>query len=149
MLYKNPYFLVKKKEENKYHLINNAVKINRVIIKDGNLFLVINEFSKKFNNCAITSLINFFFGYNQIELNERSKNLTSFHILIKFYKMTTLPQNATNSVAQFMRVIIKILQDHLSRSLPFINDIGVKNPKIIYNNKKIAPSIRKYMLKHI
>ncbi len=109
MLYKNPYFLVKKKEENKYHLINNAVKINRVIIKDGNLFLVINEFSKKFNNCAITSLINFFFGYNQVELNERFRNLTNFHTPIRLYRITTLPQSATNLVAQFIRVIIKIL----------------------------------------
>src|SRR6266536_2863163 len=48
-----------------------------------------------------------------------------------------------------MRVIIKILQDHLSRCLLFIDDIGVKNPKIIYNNKKMAPDIRKYVLEHI
>ncbi len=48
-----------------------------------------------------------------------------------------------------MRVIIKILQDHLSRYLLFIDDIGVKSPKIIYNNKEMAPGIRKYVLEHI
>ncbi len=90
MLYRNPYFLIKKKEENKYRLINNAVEINRIIIRDGNLSLIINEFSKKFGNYIITSFINFFSSYNQVKFNERSKNLTSFYILIRFYKMTTL-----------------------------------------------------------
>jgi len=64
MLYKNPYFLIKKKEENKYRLINNVVKINRIIIRDGNLPSAVNEFSEEFGNCVIISLINFFSGYN-------------------------------------------------------------------------------------
>src|SRR6266487_7062091 len=118
-LYRNPYFLIKKKEKNKYRLINNVVEINRVTIKNGNLPPAVNEFSEEFSNYTITSLINFFSSYNQIELNERSKNLINFHTPIKLYRMTTLSQNAINSVTQFIRVITKILQDHLSRCLPF------------------------------
>src|SRR6266536_2411186 len=148
-LYKNLYFLIKKKKENKYRLINNVIKINRVIIKDGNLPPAINEFLKKFNNCAITSLIDFFSDYNQIEFDERFKDLINFYTFIRFYRITTLPQNAINLITQFIRVIIKILQDHLSRYLLFINDIGVKGPKIIYNNEEMAPSIRKYVLEYI
>src|SRR6266536_4798855 len=91
-LYRNPYFLVKKKKENKYYFINNAVEINRVIIRDGNLSPAINEFSEEFSNYTITSFINFFSDYNQIELNEKSKNLSNFHTPIRIYKMTTLPQ---------------------------------------------------------
>ncbi len=63
-LYRNPYFLVKKKEENKYRLINNVMEINRITIRDENLPPAINEFSEKFSNYIITSLINFFFDYN-------------------------------------------------------------------------------------
>src|SRR6266487_619845 len=90
-LYRNPYFLVKKKEENKYRLINNAVEINRIIIKDGNLPPAVNEFSEEFSNYIITSFIDFFSGYNQIKLNERSRDLINFHTLIRFYRMTTFP----------------------------------------------------------
>ena len=90
-LYRNPYFLVKKKEGNKYRLINNAVKINRVIIKDGNLPPAINEFSEEFNNYTITLFIDFFSDYDQVELDERSRNLTSFHTPIRFYRITTFP----------------------------------------------------------
>jgi len=125
------------------------VEINRIIIRDGNLPPAVNEFSKEFNNYTITSFINFFSGYNQIELDEKSRNLTNVHTLIRLYRMTTLPQNATNSVTQFVRVITKILQDHLSRCLPFIDHIGVKGPKIIYNNEEMISGIRKYVLEYI
>ena len=90
-LYRNPYFLIKKKEENKYRLINNVVEITQVTIKDGNLPPAINEFSKEFNNYIITSFINFFSGYDQIEFDEKSRDLTNFHTPIKLYRMTTLP----------------------------------------------------------
>ena len=149
VLYRNSYFLVKKKEENKYRFINNAVEINRVIIKNGNLSSAINEFSEKFSNYIIISLIDFFSGYDQIEFDEKSKDLISFYTLIRFYRITILPQDAINLITQFIRVITKILQDHLSRCLSFIDDIGIKNPKIIYNNEKMTPGIRKYMLEHI
>ncbi len=67
------------------------MKINRVTIRDGNFPPAINEFSEEFGNYAIISLINFFSGYNQIELNEKSKNLINFHTPIRFYRMTTFP----------------------------------------------------------
>src|SRR6266498_359127 len=90
-LYRNPYFLVKKKEGDKYRLINNAVEINRVTIRDGNLPLAVNEFSKEFGNYIIISFINFFSGYNQIEFDEKFRDLINFHIPIRFYRMTTFP----------------------------------------------------------
>ena len=71
--YRNPYFLVekkkegshlKKKEDRDYRMINAAIKINRVTIRDANLLPSINEFSKEFTSCAITSLINLFSRYN-------------------------------------------------------------------------------------
>src|SRR6266498_1576295 len=87
-LYRNSYFLIKKKEEDKYRLINNVMEINRVIIRDGNLPSAVNEFSEEFRNYIIILLINFFSGYAQIELDEKFRDLISFHTLIKLYKMT-------------------------------------------------------------
>ena len=90
-LYRNPYFLVKKKEENKYRLINNVMEINWVIIRDGNLPPTINEFSGEFGNYIIILLINFFSGYNQIKLDEKSRDLINFYTSIRFYRMIILP----------------------------------------------------------
>jgi len=82
---------VKKKKQGKYRLINAVMKINRVTIKDTNLPSAVDEFSKKFTDCAITSLINFFSGYDQVELDKKSRDLTTFHIPIRLLRMTTLP----------------------------------------------------------
>ncbi len=79
--YLNPWFLVKK-EKGKYRLINTTIKINRVIVKDINLPPSVDEFSKKFISYIITSLIDFFSNYNQIKLDKKSRDLTTFYISI-------------------------------------------------------------------
>jgi len=44
-------------------------------------------------------IIDLFSGYNQIELDVRSRDLTGFQTPIRLLWMTTLLQGATNSVA--------------------------------------------------
>ena len=61
--YRNPYFLVRKKNKG-YRLINIAININRVTIKDINLLPLSNKFLEKFTKIYIISLINQFSGYN-------------------------------------------------------------------------------------
>ncbi len=62
--YRNSWFLVKKKKKEKYRLINVVLKMNRVTIRNANLFFAMNEFSKEFADCVIVSLMNLFFEYN-------------------------------------------------------------------------------------
>jgi|SRR6266536_3268656 len=89
--YRNPWFLVKKKEKGKYRLINTTIEINRVIVRDVNLPPSVDEFFKEFAGYIIASLIDFFSGYDQIELDEKSRDLTAFYTSIGLLKMTTLP----------------------------------------------------------
>lgn len=48
------------------------IDLNHVIIRNVNLHFLIYKFSKKFASCAISSLIDFFSDYDQIELKEKS-----------------------------------------------------------------------------
>jgi len=106
-----------------------------VIIKNANLPPSINEFSKEFINYIITSLIDFFSSYNQIKLGKKNKNLTTFHIPIGLLRMIILPQKTINSVTQFARIIIKMLQKHIPRLyFPFLDNISIKGPKTRYND---------------
>jgi hypothetical protein len=75
--YRNPWFLVQKKSS-KYKLVNAAIEINKHTIQDANLPPSVDEFSKEFAGCQIASMIDFFSGYNQIELNVKSQDLTGF-----------------------------------------------------------------------
>jgi hypothetical protein len=58
--------LVKKepKGEDKYRLINTAMEINKVTIKDANLPPSTDKFIKEFADILIGSFIDFFLGYN-------------------------------------------------------------------------------------
>ncbi len=64
--------------------------INKVTRRDANLLLNMDKFSEKFVGCAITSLINFFSGYNQIELAVEYKVLIRFQISFGLIRLTII-----------------------------------------------------------
>jgi len=63
-LYRNLWFLVKKKKPREYRLINLAMYLNIVIRQDANLPLFINEFINEFTGYYIVSLVDLYSGYN-------------------------------------------------------------------------------------
>ena len=84
------------------------MNMNEVIICDVNLLLNVKKFLKEFANMLITSLINFFFDYDQVMLVEKCRNLTTFMISLELLKMIKLFQKIINSIVQFVKMIIKI-----------------------------------------
>ena len=64
--------------------------------------------------------------------------------------MTILAQGAINLVAQFIKIVLKILVLHLqNRAKFFLDDMGVKKLKTTYNNKKLIFKIKQYMVEQI
>ena len=100
--------------------------------------------------CQILSLLDLFSGYDQIPLDIESRDLTTFATPIGLFRMCTLPQGATNSVGQFMRCIVRIL-DTLTPSIcrPFLDDICVKGPTTKYDLELIRPGLRRYVVEHL
>ena len=76
-LYKNSWFLIKKKCD-KYHIINVTINANQHIIRDANLPPNVEEFAEKSAGIIIISLINFYFKYNQCELHSKSRDIIAF-----------------------------------------------------------------------
>ncbi len=66
---------------------STIININRVIVRDANLSSFINEFSEEFAGYIIASLIDFFSNYNQIKLDEKSRDLITFHTSIGLLKV--------------------------------------------------------------
>jgi hypothetical protein len=62
--YRNPWFLAKKKDKISYRLINTAMKMNRIIIKNINMPPSADEFAEEFSGYVIISFIDFFFRYD-------------------------------------------------------------------------------------
>jgi hypothetical protein len=62
--YRNPWFLITKKEVGEYRLINTAMKMNEVTFKDANLLSLIDEFLEEFTGYITALLVDFFSGYD-------------------------------------------------------------------------------------
>ncbi len=102
----------------------------------------VDEFLEEFARCAIALLIDFFSGYDQLVLVPECRDMTAFMTPLGLLRITTPPQGATNSVAQFVRVVIRILDNlFLIVAMPFLDDIGVKGPYTIYNDEETLPGI--------
>ena len=101
-----------------------------------------NKFVKEFSGMAVASLIDLFSGYNQITLDEKDRDITAIYTSLRLLCQTILLQGASNSMAQFVRIISKILKSiNLNAVRVFLDDIGVKGLKIKYNRTKISPSL--------
>jgi hypothetical protein len=147
--YRNSWFFVKKKKK-KYRLINIALEINRIIIRNANLFFAIDEFFEKFADCVIVSLVNLFSKYDQFSLMKKCRDMIVFTTSLDLMKITTIFIKTINFVTQFVRMINKIIVDHVfHHAFSFVIDIEVKKSKITYNNEFILSEIRRYVMKHI
>ena len=136
-----------KKKSEKYRLVNAVMNINQIIIRDANMSSIVDEFAEKFARMTITSLIDFFSEYDQIALNEKSRNLTAFMTSLELLRQITLSQRATNFVAQFVKVVIKVLKNHIpTKCRPFVNDIGVKEPE---NKGLVEEMANRYKIKRV
>ncbi len=146
--YWNFWFLIKKKF-NQYHMINAAMNMNKIIIRDVNLLSDVNEFFKEFVDMIMIFLIDLFSEYDQITLTKIYWNLTVFMTSLRLLRQTKLSQDVINFVAQFIRVIIKILKNLLEICRSFLNDIEVKKSKTIYDNAEITSEVHQFVLKYI
>ena len=76
--------------------------------------------------------------------------MTAFQTPLGLLRMTSVPQGATNSVAQFVRVVNTILEYlNPNIAMPFLDDVGVKGPYDNYDGEESLPGIRRFMLEHI
>ena len=75
--YRNPAFLVKKKKPGEYRLISSVTKQNSETIRDAGLLPNVEEFSERFAGQAISSLMDFFAGYEQVPLATESRDITA------------------------------------------------------------------------
>lgn len=105
--YRNPWYLVKKSTPGKYRLVNVVVELNQVTVRDANLPPSVDEFSEKFAGCAISTLIDFFSGYDQVELDEESRDLTGFMTPLGLMRMTALFQELPTRLRSLLELLLR------------------------------------------
>lgn len=126
------------------------MELNLITIQDANLALSANQFFKEFADCIISLPTNFFFSYNEVELNEESRDLIVLMTPFGLILIKILAKSTRNLIAKFIRIVLKILASYLRDPTKlFLNNMRIMGPKTTYINKKVAPGIRQYMIEHI
>ena len=95
-------------------MINVAMNINRVTIRNANLFSQMNAFAEEFADMQMISLIDFFSKYDQLSFDKRNRNFIAFMTSFELLRMIIFSQRAINSVEQFVRIANHILNAHIS-----------------------------------
>jgi hypothetical protein len=75
--------------------------------------------------------------------------MTAFQTLVGLVRSCTMVQGATNSVAAFQRVAMRMTKDHWPETQPFIDDITSGGPKTDYGGEEALPGVRRYVLEHV
>src|SRR5438876_8744654 len=68
------------------------MEYNKHTIWDANLPPSADDFAEEFMGCQLTSLVDFFSGYDQVLLDVKSRDLTAFHMPLGLLWQMTLPQ---------------------------------------------------------
>lgn len=70
-----------------------------------------------------------------MELIKESRDLIAFMTCFRFMWTTILAQSAINLVAQFLKIVLKILALYLrDQAKPFLNNVRVEKQNVNYNN---------------
>src|SRR5436189_6443595 len=104
------------------------MNMNKVIIRNANLSSNCEKFMKNFADMTVSSLLDFYADYDQMKLNEESRNMTAFQTSLELLRMTTILMRVTNSVRQFVQAMQQILAKHISHDASvYLNDVEIKD----------------------
>nr|POF03171.1 hypothetical protein CFP56_78740 [Quercus suber] len=75
--------------------------------------------------------------------------MTGFMTPLRLFRQTTLLMGATNSLAQFVRIMCQILMHHIPhKAKPFLDDVCIKGPRTTYDGEELELGLRRYMVEH-
>ena len=143
------FLIFDQKKIEKYRFVDAVLKMNWIIIQNANFFFV-NDSFEQFIECMMIFFVNLFFNYDQIFLIETFRNLIAFQISIDLIQITIFFKKTINFVMQFVKIIIQILMNYISRITFFFDNVNVKKFQNIFeNHKKILFEIWKKIFEHV
>jgi hypothetical protein len=124
---------------------------NAITIRNVDTGPAIDEFAEEFASWAIYSIRNLYSGYDQFQLAEGSRDITSMQTPLGLMRMCTLPMRATNSVAHMQSAMNWILQSFIpEKTRPFLDDIPIKGCALVERDETLTKGgVRKFVLDHI
>jgi hypothetical protein len=134
--YWSRWFCVLKKGGTALRLVHNLQPLNQVTIADSGLPLLAEQYAESFAGHACYGLLDLFVSFDQHSLDQWSRDLMTFQMPLGTLWLTSVPMGYTNAMQIMHGDVTHILQDEIPDiTLPFIDDVAVKGPRMCYKLK--------------
>ncbi|SGY12132.1 BQ5605_C011g06399 [Microbotryum silenes-dioicae] len=148
--YSSRWFVVQKKSGD-LRIVHDLQELNGKTIRNSGQPPRVEEFIEGFPGCQSYALLDVFGGYDQFPIDEEYRDKTTFQTALGPMRLTRLPQGATNSVADFQRMMEHVMAGEIGDHVGvFIDDVGMKGPRSDYGGATIEenPEIRRFVWEH-
>ena len=130
--YKSQWFVVAKKD-GKFRIVHSLEPLNAVTIQHSGVPPVPEHLVERFAGRACIGVLDLYVGYDERELAETSRDLTTFQTPFGAHRLTTLPMGWTNSVPIFHDDVTYILQPEIPDfTVPYVDDVPLRGPASDY-----------------
>ena len=154
--YRSRWFCVLKKDGS-LRLVHSLEPLNRVTIQHAGVPPIPDHLAEQFAGRACGSTLDLYVGYDEREIDEASRDLTTFQTPFGAMRLTTLPMGWSNSVPIFHEDVCFILQDEIPHvTIPYVDDVPIKGPATTYPDASGReqtipqnPGVRRYVWEHL
>lgn len=155
--YRSRWFCVIKKDGKSLRLVHSLEPLNRVTIAHSGLPPATEDLAMHFSGRACSGILDLYVGYDERQLAESSRDLTTFQTPFGALRLVTLPMGWTNSVPIFHDDVTYILADEIpEHTMPYIDDVPIRGPATRYELKNGEyevldenPGIRRFIWEHM
>ena len=154
--YRSRWFCVLKKDGN-IRIVHSLEPLNKVTIQHSGVPPIPDHMAERFAGRACGTTLDLYVGYDERELEEESRDLTTFQTPFGAMRLTTLPMGWANSVPIFHDDVTFILQPEIpAYTIPYIDDVTVIGPASAYRREDGTyetipenPGVRRYVWEHL
>ena len=155
--YNSRWFCVLKKDGKSLRIVHSLEPLNSVTIKNAAMPPYTEMLAEDFAGRSVYTTLDLYVAFDQRQLHERSRDMTTFTTPLGAFRLTVLPMGWTNSPAILQGDISHILRPEIPHcTLPFIDDVPIKGPRTRYQLPDGSfetipgnPGIRRFVWEHL
>ena len=131
--YNSRWFCVFKKDGKSLRLVHSLEPLNAVTVRNAAMPPYTDVVAEDFAGRSIYTTLDLYVSFDQRQLHENSRDMTTFNTPLGSFRLTVLPMGWTNSPAVLQGDVTHILRPEIPHwTQPFADDVPVKGPKSRY-----------------
>ena len=155
--YNSRWFCVFKKDGKSLRLVHSLEPLNAVTVRNAAMPPYTEIVAEDFAARSIYTTLDLYVSFDQRQLHEKSRDMTTFNTPLGSFRLTVLPMGWTNSPAVLQGDITHILRPEIPHwTQPFADDVPIKGPKSRYERPDGSyetlpgnPGIRRFVWEHL